>query len=520
MSLSIAWACFGILSIGAGTITALFADRLAHTLRPTVLVDCFEAALQSTPLFSSDTAHSSSHLSAVVTDGAWCLWELWLESLRRDVEAVLTLLVLLPVSLYVNPTLSLLLLVLCAVFAAITAWALFVASDSSYRLSARYTEESERLGDTLANLPLIQSYGMAARETASFRAAGAALLGDQLPMLKYWAVVVTITQSATTLTIMCIVLAGAALQAAGRITVGEIVTFIAFARMVIARLDTAVEFCRRLGADMPKLAAFFELLDAPPAVQDAPSCADLVDVKGDIEFDRVSYTYPGSAGPAVHDLSFRVAAGQTVALVGCSGAGKSTVINLLCRCFDPSHGAVRVDGVDVRTVAVASLRRCVSVVFQESMMLNRSIADNLRAGRADATTAELLAAATRAQAHGVVTRGAGLDTAVGEHGRGVSGGERQRLAIARAMLKEAPILVLDEATSALDSHTELLLQQALDAAAAGRTTLVIAHRLSTVRRAHRIVVLQDGRVVESGTYAELLAAKGAFAALHDTQFSL
>jgi len=221
----------------------------------------------------------------------------------------------------------------------------------------------------------------------------------------------------------------------------------------------------------------------------------------------------------VEDLSFTALPGQTVALVGPTGAGKSTAIALLHRAFDPQSGFIRIDGMDVRGLKLAALRRNIGVVFQEALLFDRSIADNLRVGKPDATLEEMKVAASRAQALDFIERSErGFDTNAGERGRMLSGGERQRLSIARALLKDPPILILDEATSALDAVTEAKVNAALDEVMKGRTTFVIAHRLSTIRNATRILVFDHGRVIENGTFDELVAKGGRFAELAKAQF--
>jgi ABC-type multidrug transport system fused ATPase/permease subunit len=227
----------------------------------------------------------------------------------------------------------------------------------------------------------------------------------------------------------------------------------------------------------------------------------------------VSFAY-NDAGPALHDLSFRVPAGSTIALVGPTGAGKTTAMSLLYRAYEPRNGRITVDGVDIRSVSINSLRRQIAVVFQDPGLLYRSIADNIRLGNPAATQEQLEKTARAAEAHDfIVVKPDGYATLVAERGRSLSGGERQRVAIARAMLKDAPILILDEATSALDNATEAQIQRALKTLTEGRTTFVIAHRLSTVRDADQILVLDRGRLVEQGRFDELIAQDGLFAAL-------
>jgi len=301
-------------------------------------------------------------------------------------------------------------------------------------------------------------------------------------------------------------------------TVGEIVMFMSFATLLISRLEQAVHFANEIVMDAPRIAEFFEVLDTEPAVHDRPDAMNPSRIHGLVEFKDVSFSYDGKR-PAVADLTFTALPGETVALVGATGAGKSTALALLHRAFDPQSGTVRIDGMDIRTLTLAGLRHNIGVVFQEVLLFNRSIAENLRVGKPDATDDELRAACERAQVLDVIERlPQGFDTNAGERGRLFSGGERQRLSIARALLKDPPILILDEATSALDALTEARVQAALAEVMKGRTTFVIAHRLATVRNADRILVFQAGRIIETGTFDELMRLGGHFAELARSQF--
>jgi ATP-binding cassette subfamily B protein len=252
-------------------------------------------------------------------------------------------------------------------------------------------------------------------------------------------------------------------------------------------------------------------------VVDKPDGIDIGRAKGAVDFEDVSFSYDGLR-PALSHFTLHVPAGTAVAFVGPTGAGKSTALSLLHRMWDPQSGVIRIDGVNHRDIRLESLRRNIGVVFQDSTMFYRTIADNLRVGKPDATQAELEAAAKLAEAHDFIVRQPnGYETLVGERGATLSGGERQRLSIARALLKNPPILILDEATSALDAVTEARIQKALKALMAGRTTFVIAHRLSTIRDADQLVVMEHGKMAERGTYAELTARGGVFANLVATQ---
>jgi ATP-binding cassette, subfamily B, beta-glucan exporter len=270
--------------------------------------------------------------------------------------------------------------------------------------------------------------------------------------------------------------------------------------------------------DAPRVAEFFEVLDTEPAVRDRPDATDPGRLTGLVEFKDASFSYDGKRA-AVADLSFTALPGQTVAMVGATGAGKSTALALLHRVFDPQSGSIKIDGMDIRALSLSGLRRNIGVVFQEVLLFNRTVADNLRVGKPDATDEEMRAACERAQVYDVIERlPEKFETNAGERGRLFSGGERQRLSIARALLKDPPILILDEATSALDALTEAKVQAALAEVMKGRTTFVIAHRLATIRNADRILVFHGGRVIESGSFDELMRLNGHFAELARSQF--
>ena len=313
---------------------------------------------------------------------------------------------------------------------------------------------------------------------------------------------------------------------AERLTAGDLVAFIVYALNIARVVGGASRLYTSFNTAAGASERLFELLDTVPEIADAPGAVALAQpVRGEIAFEQVTFGYgtttaSGAPSPAIlHDVSFRVAPGETVALVGPSGAGKTTLLALLPRFYDPEAGTVRLDGHDVRGLTVESVREAVAVVAQDVQLFGASLADNIRYGRLDATDAEVEAAARAAHAHGFISAFPdGYATAVGERGVKLSGGQRQRVAIARALLKDAPVLVLDEATSALDSASEAAVQDALAVLMRGRTTLVVAHRLATVRDADRIVVLDAGRVVETGTHDALVARGGLYASLAARQF--
>jgi ATP-binding cassette, subfamily B, beta-glucan exporter len=512
-----AWVGFGLFIIGAGALVAWFSDRLAHRRRNLVLADYFEHVLQL-PLAYHAGAHSGRQVK-VMLSGTDTLWWLWVSFFREHFAAFVFICVLLPASLILNWRLALPLLVLCVAFTGLTLLVMHKAGAMQRAVEQHYSDLAETAADALGNVALVQSFARIELEVSLLRGLVNSLLRAQMPVLSWWAVAAVLTRAATTLTLLVILVTGTYLKLVGLASVGQIVSFMSIAALLIARLEQVVGFANRLFMDAPKLAEFFGVFDTVPAVRDRPDAADPGRLRGLVEFKDVSFSYDGKRA-AVADLSFTALPGDTVALVGPTGSGKSTALALLYRAFDPQSGLIEVDGADIRAFRLTGLRRNIGVVFQETLLFNRSIAENLCVGKPDATGDEMRDAAARAQALDFIERNPdGLEARIGERGRLLSGGERQRLAIARALLKNPPILILDEATSALDPLTEAKVQMALDEVMKGRTTFVIAHRLATIRNATRILVFHNGRVVETGTFDELQRRGGFFAELVNAQFA-
>jgi ATP-binding cassette, subfamily B, beta-glucan exporter len=510
------WAMVSLFNIAATVWVAFRADQLAHERRLGVMSDYFEHMLALPQAFHTER-HSGSLLK-IMFDGCNSMSDLWLSFFRENFTSILVLFVMLPFSLLINWRLGLILILLVFLFSALAMWVRRRTEGMQKSVERFHTGIAETTGDALGNVPVIQSFTRIGEEANHMRAVSRNLLQAQQPVLFWWAIVAVATQASSTLTILGILLVGILLFQQGATTVGEIVTFISFATMLIGRLEQVVGFFNRLFLNAPKLRQFFDVMDTVPSVRDDANAKATGRLSGAVRFEAVSYSYDGQR-PAVSDLSFDVAAGETIALVGETGSGKSTTIGLLYRAFDPQLGRVLIDGTDIRAMTLDSLRNNIGVVFQEPMLFARSIAENVRIGDPQASDEAVTAAIALAQASDVVLRQAkGLQTVIGERGRALSGGERQRLSIARALLKDPPIMILDEATAALDAGTERKLQAALDSMRKGRTTFIIAHRLATVRNADRIMVFHDGRIVETGRFDALVAEGGRFAALAKAQY--
>jgi len=511
------WGAVGLSGIGANVAVALLSDRMAHRNRLVVMGRYFQHVLSLPLSFHGDT--QSGRLIKIMLMGSDNLFGLWLSFFREHLITFIGAVVLLPLTLFLNWRLGLLLIGLVVLFAVVSAWVIRKTHAAQGQVEALHTQLAGNVQDALSNVVVVQSFSRLGSEARMFGEITRQLLDRQFPVLNWWAVVAVLTRASATLTVIAIFVLGTWLHVRGEATVGEIVSFMGFATLLIARLEGAVGFVSHMVMQAPALDQFFKVIDARSSVPEKADAAVLGRVQGTVRFERVAFAYPG--GPRILDgIEFEAVAGRSIALVGQTGAGKSTAMALLQRLWDPVDGRITLDGQDLRDVTLESLRRNVGVVFQEALLFNRSIRDNLLVGRPDATQEDIERACRMAEAHDFITRKPqGYDTMVGERGSALSGGQRQRLAIARALLKDPPVLILDEATSALDAATEARVQKALKALMAGRTTFIIAHRLSTVRDADEILVFEGGQVVERGDFATLVRQDGRFAELVRTQLA-
>ncbi len=511
------WAAVGVVGIVASIVAALHSERMAHRNRLKAMSAFFSHVLHL-PLSFHGEVHSG-RMMKVMLSGTDAMFGLWLSFFREQLSTVIATTVLLPLTLFLNWRLALSLIVLVAINCVLTVLVIGKTQAGQNRAQGFQLALAGTAQDALANVMVVQSFTRLAAETRIFGDIVEQVIRHQFPVLNWWAVVNVMTRAASTVAVISIVVIGTLLHARGQASVGEIVSFMGFATMLIGRLDGLLSFTSRLLAEVPNLAEYFRVMGTKSSVPEKPDAAALVAGAGEVRFENVGFGYPGGP-PILQGVSFVARPGTAVALVGQTGAGKSTAMALLQRLWDPIEGRILIDGQDLRDVALESLRQTIGVVFQESMLLNRSIRDNLLIGRPDATQEQVQKACGMADAHEFIMRQPqGYDTMVGERGATLSGGQRQRLAIARALLKDPPILILDEATSALDAATEARVGRALKALMAGRTTFIIAHRLSTVRDADEILVFDGGRIVESGTFDELLRLRGRFAALVETQLA-
>ncbi len=388
------------------------------------------------------------------------------------------------------------------------------------RVRDRLGDVNARLQDDLAGIRVVQAFGQEDAELARFSEVSEVYYRERVRAIRTWSGFYPLLYFVSAAGGVVVLGVGARMVVLGTLSLGTLVAFLAYIISFYDPLRRLTEVDNTFQQAIAAADRIFELLDEAPDIVDAPGSVALETMQGDVRFEGVSFRYAGG-DEVLHGVDFRMAPGEVVALVGPSGAGKTSIANLICRFYDPKLGRVLVDNHDLRNVKLRSLRRRVAVVLQDTFLFNTTVRDNLLYGKPDATDEELIAATRAAYAHDfIMSMPKGYDTEIGERGVKLSGGQRQRLALARAILADPRILILDEATSSVDAEAEYLIQRALEEVLKGRTALVIAHRLSTIRNADKIIALEQGIIREVGSHQELLARGGLYSQLYQRQIEL
>lgn len=392
------------------------------------------------------------------------------------------------------------------------------------RMWTYWSRVSAVVGDSLGGVKVVKAFAGEKREVSRFDARNDEFTEKEIEVNRIWWQLQPMVSAVMRLGGLMVMIVGGYLMIAHpspRNSIGTLLMFVQYVWQFYGPISEMAASSRTVTRAASSAQRVFEVLDTPPEVYDRPNAVKKDQLDGKVEFRNVGFSYEG-AQPALRDVSIEIGAGQMIGLCGQSGAGKSTFVNLLCRFYDVTDGQILIDGVDVRDYDLSWLRQQIGVVLQEPYLFHGTIADNIRYGRPDATDMQIIEAARAANAHDfIVGLADGYDTMVGERGQSLSGGERQRVSIARAILHNPRILVLDEATSSLDTETERQIQEAMDRLVAGRTTIAIAHRLSTLRTADKLVVLEKGRIAEQGTHDELVnKPEGVYAKLYQTQMEM
>ena len=388
------------------------------------------------------------------------------------------------------------------------------------RVRDRLGDINATLQDKLAGIRVVQAFEREEEELRHFREVSRNYLQERVEAIRTWSIFFPALHFVSALGGALVLGFGARMVVNDQLTLGTLVAFLSYIISFYEPLRRLTQVDNTFQQAIAAGERIFELLDTESEIQDRPGAISLEAIEGDVAFDDVHFRY-GEGDKVLKDVTFHIAPGEMVALVGPSGAGKTSIANLLCRFYDPERGQVLVDGHDVQEVKIQSLRQHIAVVLQETFLFNTTVRDNLRYGKPDADEAEMIAAARAAYAHDFIQElPEGYDTEIGERGVRLSGGQKQRLALARAILADPRILILDEATSSVDAEAEYLIQRALDEVLKGRTALVIAHRLSTVRDADKIIALEQGRIREVGSHSDLLAQDGLYSQLYQRQLTL
>ncbi len=474
--------------------------------------------LQTLPLSFFENQRSGDLISRLSNDTN-VLQVLFSSQLSVLIAGPFTCLGLIILMVALNWRLSLATFALIPLVSAFATWLGGKVKRYSRGVQSRMADLAAFVEQTVSGMRIIQAFNMEPHVTGLFQETNRATYRTALRAARAHALNAPIALLLVTFGVVIALLIGGYEVIAGRMKAEDLVTFI----VAMQLLETSVSRLSRLNLTLQQAAGacvrIWEILDTEPELTDAPDAEELTDVKGRVTFQQVTFSYNRSA-PVLDHLNLDIRAGEVVAIAGPSGAGKTTLANLIPRLYDVSEGAVLVDGTDVRRVKRSSLRRFMSIVPQETLLFGTSVRENIAYGKPQATTEEIVAAARAAQAHGFISAlPEGYETQIGERGVKLSGGQRQRIAIARALLRDPRILILDEATSSLDAESESAVQEALSRLLQGRTAVIIAHRLSTIRDADRILVMESGRIVEQGSHEQLMAAAGLYRALYETQLS-
>ena len=385
---------------------------------------------------------------------------------------------------------------------------------------ARLGDINAKLQDNLSGIRVIQAFAREEMERQRFTTESERYYRARVKGIRYWSVFFPAIRFLGAMGSVIVLGVGALMVVKGDMSLGTLVAFLSYTTSFYEPINRLTEVDNIFQEAIAAGERIFEILDQTTEVGDAPDAVALPTIQGKLVFDEVTFRY-GTGNKVLHEIKFEMAPGEMVALVGPSGAGKTSIANLICRFYDPNQGRITIDGNDLRRIQLSSLRQQVAVVLQDSFLFNNSVVENLLYGKPDADHEEIIEAAKAANAHEFIMQlPEGYDTEIGERGVKLSGGQKQRLALARAILADPRILILDEATSSVDAEAEYLIQQALERVLKNRTSLVIAHRLSTVRNADKIIVLDQGRIVETGKHEELLQRDGLYSQLYQRQMTI
>ncbi|HIS27570.1 MAG TPA: ABC transporter ATP-binding protein [Candidatus Pullilachnospira intestinigallinarum] len=459
------------------------------------------------------------HLLSRITSDLFDITELLHHGPEDVVISVIKLLGAFVILLMINGKLA---LVAIGIVALMLIYAVFLnrRMKSAFKENrARIADINSQIEDSLSGIRVVKSFSNEAAEMDKFRRGNDRFVAAKRKTYRYMGVYNSGMGAFATLITVCSLIMGAYLMTTGELTSADLVTFLLYINNFTEPVKKLVNFTEQFQNGYSGYERFLEIMNIAPDIKDKPDAVHLDQVRGDIQFDDVSFHYEGKEENVLSHVNLKVRAGEYVALVGSSGAGKTTLCSLIPRFYDVTAGSVKLDGRDIRDICLKDLRRQIGIVQQDVYLFAGTVMDNIRYGKPEASDEEVIRAARAANAHEfIMSLPEGYDTDIGQRGVKLSGGQKQRLSIARVFLKNPPVLIFDEATSALDNESEKIVQHSLEKLAKDRTTFVIAHRLSTIRNAQRILVLTEDGIAEEGTHESLLAKNGVYAGLYQVQF--
>lgn len=511
------WVAVSMVLMTIRILLTYFSDILVHKMMVSIWLRAIEKLLTLSIRFHNGKKVGSTMRR--IERGSDNIFETNLDFLREDIPRIFALIFLVPLIFVLHFKMALALILIMPIILLLAAWSSLKTNKLQSKVEEKWTRASGTAYDAVANIGVVKSFTAFGEKIHELTKIIMSAHRDQLKVLKWWCFVIVLGKAATIIATISVFSFGAYLYTKNEITIGEIVMFSGFALLIVNHVESGLWHFQRFLWRKHKLGQFFEIWDEEPEIKDKPDAKDMPSVDGNVEFKKVTFSHDGDI-EALKNISFFVEKGETVALVGHTGSGKTTTVNLISRFFDIQKGQILIDNFNIKNVTQDSLRKNIGMVFQENTLFHSSILNNLKIGNLRASFEDVKKACKIAHAHEFINKfPQKYNTVVGERGIKLSGGEKQRVAIARALLKNPPILVLDEATSALDAETENKIQDALAKLIKGRTTFIVAHRLSTIKKVDKILVFDKGKIIEQGTFNSLMRKKGSFSNLVHAQVS-
>lgn len=497
-------------------VVSYFGHKLGINIETDMRQQLFTHVQRQSFRFFDNT--KTGHIMSRITNDLFDIGELAHHGPEDLFIAIMTLIGAFTIMYNINPELAIIAIVMVPVLSVVATYGNIMMNRAWKNMYGKIADVNARVEDSVSGVRVVQSFTNEHFEIARFKEDNGQFRLAKLVAYKVMAGTHSSIYMLTRLVTLVVLVVGAWFTHKGTLSTGELVSFVLYVNVLIKPVDKITALLELYPKGMAGFKRFLELIEQDPEIQDKPNALSVQHLKGDITFERVGFHYD-EYKPVLDNINLSIKAGETIAFVGPSGAGKTTICSLIPRFYDAQEGAISVDGLNIQDMTMKSLRSQIGIVQQDVFLFTGSIRENIAYGKQDASEAEIRDAAKKAHLEDMIASlPEGYDTQIGERGLKLSGGQKQRLAIARMFLKNPPILILDEATSALDTETERYIQKSLMELAENRTTLIIAHRLATIRDADRVLVVTEDGIVEDGSYSDLVAQDGIFARLHNIQF--